>query len=333
MPSPNIRRWSLSLLAAGILLASGCGGSSGPAKPAAKIEPSSCERSSWVAGSTEYCQGTLIYRDYVYDDFGADAGLIAGGPNVLNLTTRLGQRGNPVATTPGLLSPSAGDVTYPAGLANTADLVRLSLSVAGNELVADFELNTVFNANDAIAALAIDTDNNADTGGGSWAPLQTGSRGWEVLKTVAVADSVSNHLVLRMPMPGGTVWRVQAAIAQADGKVMNVAFRGIDEQADADGFQKQFLPNKGNYWEDKQAAALAAGDISAFGETVNVADLRNGVTRSAAVPVGFHQRVYTSKYALGEGVELAGVAGRDGDTSGFCSQSFNFLGKYQPYGI
>lgn len=335
MPSFNTPRWSLSLLSASVLLMTGCGGGSGPAStsPAANIEPSACERSSWVAGSTEYCQGTLIYRDYVYDDYGADAGLIAGGPNVLNLTTRLGQRGNPLATTPSLLAPSAGDVTYPAGLANTADLVKLSLSIAGNDLVADFELNTLFNADDAIAALAIDTDNNADTGGGAWAPLQTSSRGWDVLKTVAVGNPVSNHLVLRMPLPTGTVWRVQAAVAQADGKVMNVAFRGIDEQAGADGFQGQFLPGKGDYWEDKQAAALASGDISAFGETVSVADLRNGTTRAAPAPVGFHQRVYTSNYALGEGVELAGVAGRDGDTSGFCSQSFNYLGKYQPYGI
>lgn len=324
---------AIGMVLATSLVVTACGGGGDSASPAASVQPDACHRSSWVAGSSEFCQGALIYRDYVYDDHGADAGLIAGGPTLLNLTTRFGQRGNPVATTPGILSPSAGDVTYPTGLANTADLVKLSLSIAGNELIADFELNTVFNAGDAIAALAIDTDNNASTGGGSWAPLQTGSRGWDVLKTVAVADPASNRLVLRMPVPGGSVWRVQAAVAQANGKVMNVAFRGIDEEAGADGFQNQFLPGKGNYWEDKQAAALASGDISAFGETVAVADLRNGVTRTAPAPTGFHQRVYTSKYSLGEGVALAGVAGRDGDTTGFCSQSFNFLGKYQPYGI
>lgn len=335
MPFMNSPRKSFVLAAvcSVFLLACGSEDRSSPRSPAANVTDSPCDRSSWVAGSTEYCQGELIYRDYIYDDYGADAGLIAGGPTLLNLTTRLGQRGNPFATTPSLLAPSAGDVTYPAGLANTADLVKLSLSISGNELLAEFELNTLFNANDAIAALAIDTDNNAATGGGAWAPLQVSSRGWDVLKTVAVGDPVSNRLQLRMPVPAGSVWRVQAAVAQANGKVMNVAFRGMDEQAGADGLQGQLLPNKGNYWEDKQAAALASGDISQFGETLRVADLRNGLTKAAPAPVGFHQRVYTSKYVLGEGVELAGVAGRDGDTSGFCSQSFNYLGKYQPYGI
>ncbi|MFX5142171.1 hypothetical protein ABTC48_21040, partial [Acinetobacter baumannii] len=82
-------------------------------------------RTSWVAGTTEYCQGRLIHRDYVYDDYGADAGLVSLDPAVLNVLTRLGARGSPLATTPGLLSPTAGDKRYPAGLENTADLVSL----------------------------------------------------------------------------------------------------------------------------------------------------------------------------------------------------------------
>lgn len=244
-----------------------------------------------------------------------------------------GGRGSPLATTPGLLSPTAGDARYPAGLDNTADLVALRLSIEGNELVADFELNTMFNAGDAIAALAIDTDGNPATGGGEWTPLQVRSQGWDVLRTFASGDPASNRIVGRLPLPPGSTWRVQAAVAQKNGTVMNVAFRGTGEQARADGLPRQFLPGAGNFWEDRQAAVLGRGDISAFGETVRVADLRGGATREAPPVTGFQQRVYTSAYALGEGILMNGVPGRHGDTRLPCEQYFHYLGKYQPYGI
>lgn len=301
----------------------GSPGATPPAPDIARDDP--CNRSAWVAGSVELCEGTLIYRDYVYDDYGADNGLVT------NLFTRAGLRGNPLATNPGLLSPTAGDVAYPAGLQNTADLVRLDLAIVGSELVATAELNTLFNADDARLGIAIDTDNNPATGGGAWSPLRVASRGWEVLRVASSGDPQRNRLQLRLPVPAGTVWRVQAVVAQKDGTVMNVAFRGTDEQARADGAANQLTA--GNWWEDRQAAALAAGDISAFAAEVRVADLRNRVTRAAPLPVGFHQRVYTSAYSLGEGVALTGVPGRDGTSQGFCEQSFAFLGKYQPYGV
>ncbi|MCC2657926.1 MAG: hypothetical protein K0Q76_3034 [Panacagrimonas sp.] len=312
----------------------GCGNSpdvsmevSGPAPVAA------CPRASWIAGSSELCDGQLVYRDYVYDDYGADAGIVSPDPVVLNVTTRLGQFDFPTATTPGLLSPTAGDRRYPAGRENTADLVVLILAIDGDELVVDFELNTMFDADDALAAIAIDTDNDSATGGGPWTPLKTSSTGWDVLKVFGSGNPATNHITGRLPLPPGDTWRVQAALAQADGTVMNVAYRGVDEESKADGLQQQFLPGAGNFWEDRQAAALGAGDISAFGETISVADLRSGTTRAAAPPTGFHQRVYTSAYTLGEGVVLRGVPGRHGDTRLPCEQYFHYLGRYQPYGI
>lgn len=292
-----------------------------------------CDRGSWVAGSSELCQGALIYRDYVYDDYGADAGLVSPDPALLNLGNRAGHLGSPIANTPSLLAPTAGDKRYPAGLENTADLVSLTLRIEGAELVADFELNTLFNADDTLAAIAIDSDNNPATGGGAWTPLKTASQGWDVLKVFSAGNPASNRITGRLPLPAGTVWRVQAAVAQKDGTVMNVAFRGVDEQAKAGTLPDQFLPGSGNFWEDRQAAVLASGDISGFGQTVQVADLRNGVTRAAPSPTGFHQRVYTSQYTLGEGVKMSGVPGRHGDTKLPCEQYFHYLGKYQPYGI
>ncbi len=306
----------------------GVGGTGAP-----QTSSAACGRTSWVAGTTELCSGRLIYSDYVYDDYGADAGLISPDPTLLNLTNRFGHFGSPLANTPSLLAPSAGDKRYPAGLENTADLVRLTLSVEGSELVADFELNTLFNADDALAAIAIDTDNNPATGGGAWAPLKTASQGWEVLKVFSAGNPATNHIVGRLPLPAGTSWRVQAAVAQKDGTVMNVAFRGIDEQAKAGTLPDQILPGSGNFWEDRQAAALGSGDISVFGEVVQVADLRTGVSRVAPKPTGFHQRVYTSQYTLGEGIKMSGVPGRHGDTKLPCEQYFHYLGKYQPYGV
>jgi pimeloyl-ACP methyl ester carboxylesterase len=114
---------------------------------------------------------------------------------------------------------------------------------------------------------------------------------------------------------------------------MNVAFRGTNEEAKAGTLPNQILPGSGNFWEDRQAAALGRGDISAFGFVVDVSEMQRGVTRLAEKPTGFHQRVYTSKYTLGEGVSLSGVPGRHGDTMLPCEQYFNYLGKYQPYGV
>lgn len=313
------------LVAAGLAACHGSSPVEGVSAPA-----KDCARRSWVAGSSELCDGRLIYRDYVYDDYGADGGVVSPSPVLLNLTTR---GAAPFPTTPGALSPTAGDVRYPAGLENTADLVALTLAIEGEELVARFELNTLYHADDAIAALAIDSDNDAATGGGSWEGLGIASSGWEQLQTFAAGDPATNLITGRMPLPPGATWRVQAVVAQKDGQVMNVAFRGVDEEAKADGGADQVLPGSGNFWEDRQAAALAAGDISGFSEVVRVADLRGGVTRAAPAVSGFHQRVYTSAYTLGEGVNLDGVPGRHGDTGLPCEQYFHYLGKYQPYGI
>ncbi len=321
-------------------LLSACGNNndSPTATDSGRTNQAACERTSWVAGSTELCQGRLIYRDYIYDDYGADAGLVSIDPTqfnltLLNLTNRLGHFGSPIANTPGLLSPTAGDKRYPSGLENTADLVNLSLHIEADELVITAELNTMFNANDALLAIAIDTDNNLETGGGAWAPLKVSSQGWDVLQVFSEGDPETNLISGRMPLPSGSVWRVQAAVAQKDGTVMNVAFRGTNEEAKAGTLPHQVLPGSGNFWEDRQAAALGRGDISEFGEVVAVADLRNRVTRSAEKPTGFHQRVYTSKYTLGEGINMTGVPGRHGDTSLPCEQYFHYLGKYQPYGV
>ena len=300
------------------------------------VVPVDCQKDSWVAGTTEWCDGTLIYRDYVYDDYGADAGLVGLSPlTVLNLISRGGGLFNPVANTPGLLSPTAGDQRYPTGLENTADLVSLMLSLDGDELAVRFELNTLYGDDDSLAAIAIDTDNNRGTGGGVWPGLGVHSDGWDVVHTFNQGDPINNVIEGRIPAPETPEWRVQAVVAQSDGTVMNVAFRGPRERARAASAPEQILPDSGNFWEDRQARALGDGDISLFGAVVARRDMENRSTRPADPVTGFQQRVYTSEYTLppGEGVSLRGVPGRQGDTGLPCDQYFHYLGKYQPYGF
>src|SRR6185436_10060603 len=109
--------------------------------------PDSCGATSWVAGIVDLCDGHLIYRDYVYDDYGADTG---------SWSYRIAAA-----------TPSAGDQSYPANAQNTADLVSLDLSLDGGDVVAVFKLNALFAADQTIAAIALDTDGSAATSAAS----------------------------------------------------------------------------------------------------------------------------------------------------------------------
>jgi poly(3-hydroxybutyrate) depolymerase len=120
---------------------------------------------------------------------------------------------------------------------------------------------------------------------------------------------------------------------------MNVAFRPKDHPGWAeDSASAASDSSTGSFFEDQQAEALAEGDISRFGYSVRVRKLRRERTRAAKLKPGLHERVYTSDYTVepGEGMSYEGVPGRGGAANdpklGF-EQEFNFLGRYQPYGI
>lgn len=279
---------------------------------------------SWVGGSVDLCDGALVYNDYVDDDYGADTGM--------RTTSHTAS-----------LAPTAGDQSYPAGQEATADLIRLTLRIDGDKLHVTGLLNALYKPDSTILAVAIDSDNNQATGGGKWGPLDVSSRGWDQIAYFKTGDPATNTIDGTMPLPPGTKWRVQAAVAQADGTVMNVAYRGVDEQSGFKGNDaaSNVNPDAGSWFEDKQAAALGRGDISEFGAEVDVADMKNGVTRAAPAVTGLHERVYESAYTIppGEGRNEAGVPGRanGGSTPGAgavpFNQTFQYLGRYQPYGI
>ncbi|MEA2441613.1 MAG: hypothetical protein QOH76_3037 [Thermoleophilaceae bacterium] len=295
-----------------------------PAAAGAAAAPSCLEPHSWVAGSTDLCGGTLVYNDYVDDDYGADTGL--------RTTSHTAS-----------LAPTAGDQGYASGEEATADLIRLTLKVEGNKLRVTGLLNALYKPDSTVLAVAIDTDGNRLTGGGPWGTLHVLSTGWEKIAFFSAGDPSANTITGTMPLPPGSKWRVQAVTAiKSSGQVMNVAFRGVNEESGFRGNDaaSNVNPGKGSWFEDKQAAALRTGDISSFGYTVTVSDLKRGATQRQPVGPGLHERVYRSKYTItpGEGRNEAGVPGRgNGGSSnpaplGF-EQTFQYLGNYQPYGI
>jgi len=267
---------------------------------------SSCDGTSWTAGTTELCRGHLVYRDYLYDDYGADAPV-----------PRL--RWNPTSSNASVL-PS-GDAAYAPGAENTADLVRFELWPNDGGLRVQFELNTLYGPAQTLALLAIDTDDDARTGGGPWPGFGVASQGWDELHVFDRADAGTNTITGWIPRPPGKAWKLWAAVGQADGTLMNVAFRGSET-------------SEGAWFDQAQAKALAAGDLSAFAAGVCAEELDRGTTQAATVAPGLHERVYTSAYTLppAEGISIDGIPGPGVQQAGpRVYQAFNFLGRYQPY--
>ena len=276
---------------------------------------------SWTGGSVDLCRGTLVYSDYVDDDYGADTGEVNSNSRTASL------------------APTAGDQAYPAaGQDATADLVRLTLRVRGRRLLVRGLLNALFQPRQTTLAIAIDTDNKRTTGGGKWKGLDVSSKGWDKLYLLRRGNPRTNTISGSVRLPAGRKWRLQAATAIAsNGQVMNVAFRGIHEQASAGGVGT--TSDSGSWFEDKQAAALGVGDISEFGVKIHPAAMRAHRTRLQNVDRGLHERVYRSRYTVpprNEGVDVEGVPGRGngggGPPLGF-EQTFQYLGHFQPYGI
>ncbi|MFL5822607.1 MAG: prolyl oligopeptidase family serine peptidase [Solirubrobacteraceae bacterium] len=290
---------------------------------AASARGNSCIPQSWVGGSAWLCAGTLVYTDYVDDDFGADTG-------AFDSTNRTAS-----------LAPSAGDQTYPSGHDDgTGDLIRLTLRPRGNKLVITGLLNALYEPGQTTLAVAIDTDHNQRTGGGKWGALDVSSRGWDEIAYLRHGDPATNTVSGTMPLPAGAHWRVQAVTAiRSTGQVMNVAFRGTAEKASAG--TNETSSDSGAWFEDEQAAALSSGDISQFGVNLNRAEVLRGASKPLThVRTGIlHERVYRSAFTVppqNEGVSETGVPGRgDGGSPtrlGF-EQSYQYLGHYQPYGI
>ncbi|MEY2434827.1 MAG: hypothetical protein QOC92_4552 [Acidimicrobiaceae bacterium] len=279
---------------------------------------SACGQGSWVAGTVDICDGELVYRDYVYDNFGARPQV--PGLTLPQIVQGLGFQSLPNFDAYGGLPPAGGQKDQ-----DQTDLVALRVRVIGGQVRVSAELNAMTVPNAARLAIAVDTDNNVATGGGVWPGIATSSAGWDEEHVFDTGDPSTNLIEGQFAQPPGSVWKLWAVLAKPDGTPMNVAFRGVDET--------------GWWWEDTQADALAAGDITAMATTVDIGDLTSGATKRAVLPPGAkRERVYISQYTLGagEGIDDNGVPGpgfTPGSPGERISQAFTMIGKYQPYGF
>lgn len=291
-----MRAGSASIVAVCLIASFGCVRADAAPEPAS----TACDERSWIGGTTEWCDGKLVYRDYVYDDNGADtrpAGGVHGTP----------------------LNRGAGDVDHRdhGQSLNSADLLTLRLWRDGRLVRASFTLNTLFAGDRTIAALAVDIDGDETTGGGRWSSkVDVSSAGWDRAYAFTARNAKTNVIAGSFPFPStrAKTWRIQAVTALGDGTPMNVAFRPKET---------------GDWWEDEQSAALAEGDVSSFGYTMRVADLLSATANRPARPrgPGLYERVYTSAYPIGEGVDYEGLE-IDGVRG-----IYQYLGPHQPYGI
>lgn len=286
------------------------------AAPRSRRSPDACGQTSWWVGSTEVCNGTFVYHDSVYDDAGAD-------------TTARSQ------STYGTFAASKGDVRYAeyALDENVADLLTLELTPDGADLVVEARLNTVFDTNSAYLALALDTDggdNPVAWGDGLVAsaaltgPVALSAAGVDETHVFDTADPETNTITGRFPRPASDQFRLWAVTGIVGGPVTNVAFRGPYET--------------GPWFEERQAAALATGDITDFAAAVDLSTL-DVDRRFTPEPGHLYVRVHTSSATLDrgdgvrEGVSYDGVDGRLQNGAPSTRQNFQFFGRHQPYAV
>ena len=286
-----------------------------PAQATPNVVPSTCGQGSWIAGTVDICDGELVYRDYVRQlrraalDPRSHAARDHSRPRV-PVAPRLRCIRRP--------APAGGQKDH-----DQTDLVALRIRVSDGQVHVSAELNTMTAPDAAKLAIAIDTDNNPATGALTWPGIPASAAGWDDVHVFDSGDPSTNLIEGQFAQPAGTTWKIWAVVAKADGTPMNVAFRGTDET--------------GFWWEDHQADALEAGDITAMSTQVTVSDLTGGATAPAVVPSGaVRERVYISEFPIGEGIDDNGVPGpgfAPGSPGESVSQAFTMLGKYQPYGF
>lgn len=284
-----------------------------------------------LAGRFQLSRGELVYTDYLYDDYGAN------------------RNGKPDQTTfRAQLAPTSGDARYPDDPDrygyNAADLRELRLSTDGDRLHALVALQTMKKKDAAVFTIAVDSDGDASTGSGAW-PDGSGL-------TTPGADRFI------------TVWGDGARLTDAEGEARDVPF-GVDRRRnvvevnapvelskgarawiavglnDGDGrftddgpfdlgFQGAETYNTISHWGDqRQADALASGDLDDFAVDLPLGDMAKGRSRPFKITPGFYNRIFRSKHSYGEGIELK--QGGPGGISG--TSDPQFLGRYQPYGL
>jgi pimeloyl-ACP methyl ester carboxylesterase len=300
------------------------------------------ERFPRTAGTGRLAGGGYYWTDWIDDDHGA-----RGQP---------GLPGAPGADPAEQGVPSFGDYSYPPGPAdnNGADIFRAGIFLEPAATVWRVDWNTLVDPSVPVAEWAFATGGSATTGSlwpagaGVSSPgidraLVVSSRGARLLDVRSGAvlarlpvevDLGARSFIVRVPRrvlaPSGS-WGVRLAsgLANAAGDgfapargalptepaVYNVAFRTVAQEPPGD-----------NFWNDnRQADALARGDVSGFATTIRWADLAARHTTPEPAPTGWSDRWYVSSIEPGQGKRTDVAAIADGKPV--------YLGRVQPYAV
>jgi pimeloyl-ACP methyl ester carboxylesterase len=300
------------------------------------------ERFPRTAGTGRLAGGGYYWTDWIYDDHGAQ-----GQP---------GLPGAPGADPAEQGVPSFGDYSYPPGPAdnNGADIFRAGVFLEPTATVWRVDWNTLVDPSVPVAEWAFATGGSAASGSqwpagaGVRSPgidraLVVSSRGARLLDVRSGAvlarlpvdvDVGARSFVVRVPRrvlaPSGSwVVRLASGLADTSGDgfapargalptepaVYNVAFRTIAQEPPGD-----------NFWnDDRQAAALTRGDVSAFSTTIRWADMAARHTTPEPAPTGWSDRWYVSSIEPGQGERTDVGALADGKPV--------YLGRVQPYAV
>ncbi|MGH2686561.1 MAG: prolyl oligopeptidase family serine peptidase [Actinomycetota bacterium] len=308
---------------------------------------------SGYGGTWQVSAGELVYQDHLFDDLGADTGM------------RSPQHGNTNAP--------KGDYRYPADEAryghNAADLLELRLAEDGEDLWLLARMSTLKEEDTTVVAVAFDTDGDAATGGGAWphgagvsaagadvvltlwgtggtvTRLGDGAGHPEPVTNTAVeTDNAHNAIEARVPrsvIGDAATVRVWAATGLWDGasSTWMAPPSGGRPDIGARPFNVAFRDHEtGSFMEERQAAALTAGDITALHADVDRSLLTGGGDDLYRVEPGrFYVAILDEQVSIPphhEGLSYDGVKGRFTGLGGAAlTQVFGFYGRHQPYSL
>jgi pimeloyl-ACP methyl ester carboxylesterase len=320
-------------------------------------------RSPMVGGESGYDRGQFVYQDWLYDDEGAREPVPGSAPND---SKQFGGLSRPS----GMFRYPADAGRYGA---NAADLDRVRFALQGRKLWIRAELNTLLVPDSTVVGLAFGTATSplhawplqagistpSDVGvtlwgtGGQLDEFQNGRLRSLSGVSVSVRANAIEASVPLSQLPATRRLRVYAAtglwdsqahswMAVAAGlrsagapgggapgapRLWNVAFRR--------GEEPDWPWHTDNWFEDKQADDLAAGNITADYATLDLKRMAAGYTYEPPIPRGrLVEAIYRSSVAVGpgEGVSEDGIPGR-GPSDYQGDRYDNFLGHEQPYAL
>ena len=315
--------------------------------------------STLLGGTTQVSRGEVVYQDHLFDDLGGDTG------------QRSVQHGT-VQAPKGDFRYPADDARYGNNAADLLEL-RLAADADDLWILARMSTLKVSDATVVALAFDLDpgagtgggawphdaglATPGADvvvtlwgTGGSVTSPL-----GGEPAPLAGVAvdtDDEHNAIEARVPLAalgGATAMRVWAAsglwdlasqawMAVPSGAPTQTSPGGGSPDVEARAFNIAFRDGEtGSYLEEAQAAALAAGDIAGFHVDVDITALQAGASSPYEIEPGrFYAAIVDQGFSIPpehEGVSYVGTPGRFGGAAGALSQTFNFYGRLQPYGL